>query len=252
MTPDTNDPASQSQDTVPILDLRIPGPWTSPAELYEALKKHPAGYALGEKGLVHSATGQHFSCSATPHDDDIAEIFAGSGRLTQKEVDAIAAHKVKVHLSAPGGSVEAAKAMMDAATALIQAGGAGVMIDNSAITHGKNDWLKLAADQSPGGLYWAFVAVTADTDAIWSCGMHCLGLREAELPDPPGPQEGGFIIHNFLGYTYQSGITVLDGEALGDENGPVYRVRHCPCTRFQPGTQFHNPYGVWRLEAVEE
>jgi hypothetical protein len=252
MSEDTGDLTPDAMDTVPTLELRIPGPWTQPADLYAALKNHSTSYELGENGLVHVTTGRSFRCGASPPDADIAGIFAGSGRLSRKEIDAIAAHKVKVHLSAPGGSVEAAREMMNAATALIHAGGAGVMVDNSALTHGKTDWLKLAADKEPGGLYWAYVALTNDDDMIWSCGMHCLGLRDAELPDPPGREEGAFIVHNFLGYTYQSGVTVLDGEALGDENGPMFRVRHLPHTRFKPGTPFHNSYGVWRLEASNE
>jgi hypothetical protein len=252
MIDDTDDPSSDSLDTVPRIQIRVPGPWTEPAELHAALTSHSTGYDLTENGLVDLATGRHFRCSATPPDTDIAGIFAGSGRLSPREIDAIAAHNVKVHLSAPGGSVEAAREMLKAATALINAGGTGVMIDNAAITHGKADWLKLAADKQAGGLYWTFVALTHDDEMVWSCGMHCLGLRDAELPDPPGRQEGAFIVHNFLGYTYQSGITVLDGEALGDENGPMFHVRHMPHTRFKPGAPFHNPYGVWRLEAATE
>jgi hypothetical protein len=83
--------------------------------------------------------------------------------------------------------------------------------------------------------------------------MHCLGLRDAELPtdDIPDRQIAGFLLHNFLGYTYQSGRTVIDGDTLDDESGVCFRARHVPCTRFSPATPFFNPYGVWRLEPVE-
>jgi len=81
--------------------------------------------------------------------------------------------------------------------------------------------------------------------------MHCLGLRDAEMLEVPDPEWAGFFLHNFLGYTYQSGVPVLDGEALGDEDSALYRVRHVECTRFTPQAPFHNPYGVWRLEKMD-
>lgn len=55
-----------------------------------------------------------------------------------------------------------------------------------------------------------------------------------------------------LGYAYQSGIPVVDSDALGPEGGPQLRVRHHPCTRFPAGTPCHNPYGIGRLEPVLE
>src|SRR5207248_3070114 len=139
---------------------------------------------------------------------------------SEKEVAAIAAHKVKVHVCGPGGSVKNARARMDVATAIVRAGGTGVMMDNYGNTHSAKDWLKLAGDTQPGGLYWAYVAVTAEPEEIWSCGMQCLGFRDVSLPDPPEDRElGGFLVHNFLGYVYQSGVEIKDGDPLGDEKG---------------------------------
>ena len=43
-----------------------------------------------------------------------------------------------------------------------------------------------------------------EKEQIWSCGMHCLSLRDAEMFDVPDVEWAGFFIQNFLGYTYQS------------------------------------------------
>ena len=169
----------------------------------------------------------------------------------------IASHAVKVHVSGPGGSADAARAVMDAATALVRAGGYGVMVDNSGNAHGVDDWLALAGDTQPGGLYWAYVSVTGARDEFFSAGMHCLGFRDAEILDPerlgaPDRNAVGFLLHNFLGYVYQSGIPVIDGDALGDEESAMFCARAHPCTRFRAGSPSHNPYGVWRLEPIED
>jgi hypothetical protein len=142
--------------------------------------------------------------------------------------------------------------MLAAGVAMIRAGAHGIMVDNSGNTHSPRDWLALAGDERLGGMYWAFVNVAGDEEEIFSAGMHCLGFRDAQLLDPPSREEGGDIMHNFLGYSYQSGATILDGEAIGGPMGAEFRLRHMPCTRFPADSPWHNPYGVWRLERIEE
>jgi hypothetical protein len=253
---DGNSGYDETLDGVPRIDLRIPGPWISPDELADALEEAGTGYEPGGDGtLVHAASGASFALSASEPDDQIADVFAGGGRISPAEVRRVRSHKVKVHLSTPGGSVDAARAAMNAVAALLRAGGHGVMVDNSGVTHAPRDWLDLARDpDDPGGLYWAYVAVTADDDEAYSTGMHCLGFRDAEVPldaTAGDRQAAGLLLHNFLGYTLQSGMRVLDGDPIGDEHATLFRARVRPCTRFPAGTPFFNAYGVWRLEPAE-
>ena len=229
-------------DKLPQIDLRIPGPWRAPEELDAALAEAGGEYEVtADHHLLHRATGRRLKLGVTPHDDQIHEIFDGSGRVSEQDVERIASHAVKVHVSGPGGSPDAARAIMAAGTALVRAGGYGVMVDNCGNAHSVDDWLALAGDDKPGGLYWAFVSVSAGRDEVFSAGMHCLGFRDAEMLDPeglgaPDPQAAGFLLHNFLGYVYQSGNEVHDGDALGDEEAAMFRARAHPCTRFEPGS----------------
>ena len=201
--------------------------------------------------LVHVASGQRFIIEAGDAEDEIACIFAETGRLSREEIDAITAHQVKVFVAGRGGSVEAASAMLAAGAAMIKAGGTGVMVDNCGAAHSPRDWMALAGDKKIGGMYCAFVTVTGGDDELFSTGMHCLGFSDAELPNHPSRNEGGFILHNFLGYCYQSGATILDGEAIGGPEGAEFRLRHVPDMRFPAGARFHNPYGPWRLEPIK-
>ena len=248
--------AGEGLDTLPQIDLRIPGPWRAPEELEEALAGAGGGYEVTDERLLHRPSGRRFHLGVSPHDDQIHEIFDGTGRLSKKDVNRIASHAVKVHVCGPGGSPDAARALMEAGTALVRAGGYGVMVDNSGNAHGVDDWLALAGDKQPGGLYWAYVSVTASRKEVFSAGMHCLGFRDGEMMEPeemgaPSPQAAGMLLHNFLGYVYQSGMPVIDGDALGDEQSAMFRARARPCTRFPVDSSWYNPYGVWRLEALE-
>ena len=148
---DRLEPAGEGEP-LPQIDLRVPGPWRSPQEFAERLAAHGGGYRLDGEHILHEASGARFDWGVTPHDDEIHEIFAQDGRLGDEEIDRVASHAVKVHVSGPGGSAEAARAVMNAATALVKAGGYGVMVDNSGNTHGVDDWLALAGDKKHGGL----------------------------------------------------------------------------------------------------
>ena len=247
-----------SSDVLPQILLRIPGRWASPRELGDRLRSESTGYELswpesadGGPLLVHAATGQRFDINVTGPDDQIADLFAHGGRLSDAELAAVRDHDVKVFVGGPGGSVDAARAVLRAGAAVVRAGGLGVFVDNCGSTHSPTDWLELAGDDGDGGVYWALVDLAGGPDLMFSIGMHCIGHRDAELPDPPDPNRGAYVLHNLLGYSCRAGVTLVDGEGIGGEDGPSHVLRDVPCDRFEPGTASHNPYGVWRLEPAE-
>jgi hypothetical protein len=249
-----------TEDMIPEIQLRIPGLWRSSDEVKKSIHDVAGDDWRAEEdgGLINIATGQRFQLGHSDHDDDIAQFFADTGRMSDEDVSRLATHPVKVHVTAPGGSVEAACAIMDAARVLIEAGGYGLFVDNSGIAHPPEDWRKLTDSSDNGGVFWAFVSTTAgfdrgsDEEEMFSTGMHCLGYRDAEMPCPPDKQMGAFFLNNFLGYCYQSGRAVIDGDSLNDLQGPLFRAIHHSCTRYPSHTAFFNPYGIWRLEPVME
>ena len=251
-------PAVSQQDTVPQITLRIPGPWKSPEQLQAALAKTGDGYIVpatkaGEdRYLLHQPSGRRFALWAMERDDEIVELFADSGRVSPPEVRALRNYQVKVFISGPGGSLDAARTFLAIGAAFIRAGALAIMVDNSGNCHSPRDWLALAGDKKLGGMYWAFVSVTAAPDEVFSAGMHCLGFRDAELLNPLDPKASGMMLHEFLGYTYQSGATILNGDPIGGPDGPEFILHHMECTRFPIDMPWHNPYGVWRLGNVED
>jgi hypothetical protein len=263
------DETSSEQDSVPRITLRIPGPWKSLEQLQLALVKANASYLIpesevhtapaapftnsaGEISLLHQPSGRRFALSVMERDNEITELFAGTGRMKSHELRALEKHQVKIFVTGPGGSHEAARTFLAIGKSFIKAGALGVMVDNSGNCHGPRDWLDLAGDKRMGGMYWAFVSVTASEEDVFSAGMHCLGFRDAELLDPTDPKVSGMMLHEFLGYTYQSGVTITDGDPIGGPDGPEFTLHHVECTRFPKDSPWHNPYGVWRLKKFED
>ena len=73
-----------------------------------------------------------------PPDDQFPQIFESSCRMpaAKDELATLARYSVNIGLNGPGGSREAALAMMQAGAAIVRAGGAGVFIDNCGLAHG--------------------------------------------------------------------------------------------------------------------
>src|SRR5215208_2431479 len=94
----TNETADE--DSKPMIQVRVPGPWAKQDDLIEALARSKTGYSLSERGFVHDATDTRIHLGVTEHDDELGDVFSGGhdGRMSKKELDRVAGHAVKVHL----------------------------------------------------------------------------------------------------------------------------------------------------------
>ncbi|HUY89888.1 MAG TPA: hypothetical protein VMV10_14225 [Pirellulales bacterium] len=98
--------------------LRIPGVWSDPGELLERL---PAGFRLTPETLW-LPDGAAIEFIAMPPDEQFAQIFASSCRqpAADDELAAVRRYTVNIGLSGPGGSRDAALAMLQAGAALVR------------------------------------------------------------------------------------------------------------------------------------
>jgi hypothetical protein len=232
-----------------IVALRIPGQWTHPRELVERL---PADYRLTPEALVLS-DGTHVEFGAVAADDEFAQIFRSSCRrpATADEQATVDRYSVNVLLSGSGGSLPAARAMMQAGAAIVRAGGAGVFIDNSGLAHGGSDWLALTDDGSPDALSFAFVTIVRGQTEVWTMGMHVLGLRDVVMKRSD-VEVGGFDIIEVIRYLCEGDKPVNDGHVIADLDGPRFQVR----TQASPGdlarSPMHNPFGRLQLVSLRD
>src|SRR6185295_646017 len=111
------------------------------------------------------------------------------------------------------------RTMMQAATAVIRAGGAGVFIDNSGVAHGGRHWLEMTEDGSSDALSFAFVAIIRGKMEVWTLGMHVLGLRDV-LMKRADVETGGFDIIEVIRYLARGDKPVDDDHVIADLSGP--------------------------------
>lgn len=232
-----------------IVDMRIPGLWSHPRELLDRL---PAGCRLTPETLRLS-DGTEFEFGAVPADDQFARIFRTSCRRppTDEELDTVDHYKVNVLLSGKGGSLDAARKIMQAAAAIIEAGGAGVFIDNCALAHGGQDWLEMAEDGGPDALSFAFVSIIRGDADVWTMGMHVLGLRDIVMKRTD-IEEDGFDIVEVIRYLAASEKPIDDGHILADLEGPRFQAFAQDSPADLTGSPMQNPFGRLKLVSVKD
>jgi len=246
LTQDAIMPASQP---VPEITLRIPGAWAHPGELLERM---PVGYRLTpEKLLLPDGTEIEFY--PLPPDEQFARIFQTACRrpATPDELATVGRYTVNVCLAGPGGSKAAALRMLRAGAAIIQAGGAGVFIDNSALAHGGGAWCEMAADGGADALSFAFVSLIHGEREARTMGMHILGFPELLMRHSDLGNDSDQIIE-ILRYVCSSDKPLGDGHIVADEFGPQYVTQAIPSDQRHAGSPLHNPYGSLRLKSVKD
>lgn len=228
--------------------LRIPGTWGGPKELIDQL---PSGYKFKPEALV-MPDGTEIEFGAMEADSQFADIFRTSCRQepTKEEQAAVRNYTVNVTLSGPGGSLDAARTMMQAATAILDAGGAGVFIDNSGLAHGGQHWRAMTEDGSPDALSFAFAAIIRGKTEAWTMGMHVLGLRDIVMKRTD-IEVGGFDIVEVIRYLARGDKPVDDGHIIADLDGPRFQTSFVDAPANLPGPMC-NPFGRLKLVSIRD
>ncbi len=261
-------------DATPMIELTLAVPFEHPDELHAALKRAGSEYRLGERGL-RMPDGRSIEVSVRPQDGEFAQVVCGGGgphQPSDQERRAMEEAPTLLTLMSRGGSQEAAMSMLEAGAALMEVGASGVLVRNSGMGHGAEDWLSLAGDPTGGGVHWAYVTSQRASDpdrggmfdfgfpAMFSIGMHCLGLRDVVVPTTGDDQVDWFQLNNYCGYLERSGRTPVNGDVLtaltgdpeeGGEMVPMFRVRTRDCEHLGPDHPMHNPYGLYVLEPLD-
>lgn len=239
-----------NEPTTPItITFRIPGKWS---HLREFSQRLPTGCRLTAEALILPDTTQ-IALGARAADDEFAQIFRSSCRqpAAADELATVDGYTVNILLSGPGGSLQAARTMMQAGAAVVRAGGAGVFIDNSALAHGGRHWLAMTEDGDSDALSFAFVAIVCGQTEVWTMGMHVLGLRDVVMK-PADAEADDFGIIEVIRYLSRSEKPVDDGHVLADLNGPRFRVFAQDSDKELVASPMHNPFGRLKLVSFRD
>ncbi len=242
-------------DSTPEIILCIPGQWSDRTALVTAIATQSDGYLFAGGVMMHVVSQDGFEVQVDGVDPRVPRAFELAGRrsLTPEDMLAIQAHTQVLYLIGPGGSTHAARRLMLAGVGLLKAGGLAVKVETTGSAHNKADWQKLAAHEGDEALYYGYVTlVGGDEGAFYSTGMQNLGLPDAIVRADLDPQAAANLLHNFLLYLLVEKPTLQAGQTFGLEPGaPIYRLSHEGSVYPETHEFYYNPYGTWRLSAVE-
>ena len=235
-------------DTSTYTTLRIPGAWPDAGKLVRQL---PDGFQLTRKALVFPS-GAEVEMRPMMADKQFPKVFACSclEPATDEEMEIINNYVVNVCLTAPGGSMESAYTMMQAGAAIVRAGGAGVFIDNSALSHGGANWLTMEEDGGVDALCFAFVNIVRGSKDLWTVGMHTLGLRDVIMPRAePGADEATMV--DVVLHLCNRDKPIEHGHVLDNDFVPRLKALVMKDDNFAATSPMHNPYGRLKLVNVK-
>lgn len=224
--------------------LRIPGIWSSLQQLRDSL---PDGTQLTEAKVILK-DGSECEYFVLPADEQFPQIFRSSCRRipTREEQRKVSRYTFCIALSGPGGSLEAAYQMMKAAAVIVEAGGAGVFIDNSGLAHGGQDWLNMCDMGGTDSISYAFVSLVRGLAEVWTMGFQAIGIPDLRMTRHDSEQDPDSII-DIIRYMAASDVQLDDGHLIADEHGPMFKVMKTSCSRFESGSPMHNPFGYLQL-----
>ncbi len=230
--------------------IGIPGRWPNRSDIVTSIASQSGGYLFAGMVMMKIETKDVFTLNINELDRIFKKAFsiAGRGRLTNEDLDAIDSHTFTLYLAAEGGSVEAAKKLLHAGSALLKSGGLAVKVESTGTAHRANQWEAFCANEHHGNLLQAYVTYIGSNCIYYSCGMHNLGHPDAVVEADIPPNDAAKLLHTFVGYLLVENPKLKDRETFSvDADAPRYRLIHEPCRRYAAGSLFHNPFGVWKL-----
>ena len=233
----------------PEITLRIPGAWAHPQELIDAI---PKGFQLLPDAVV-SPEGVRYGMDMLPPDEMLGPMFAEQARtpLSTDEQKTLDNFQVNICLTGPGGSMKNALNMLEAASAFVTAGGAGVFCDNSGVMHGGQHWIKLAQDGSADALTFAYVGIFRGAQQVRTVGMGIMGCPDILMTRADADIDQQLIIE-LMRYLCLTDTPIEDGHLLGDENKALFKAFQMPIEPDEFPPAMRNPLGRLKLVNMKD
>jgi hypothetical protein len=223
--------------------LRIPGTWANEELLAQAI---PSDCKLSGNSLV-LADGSQVELYVRPRDSQFLDVFKFSSRTdpTGQESERLRNYHLQVCLVGPGGSIQSASAMMRSAIPILKAGGAGVFVDNSALSFGASHWCKMADFCDADALTFGFVNVVRNKQHTYTVGMQVFGKPDLIMPTKSAGHEGSTIIDLMLKIA-TSDHSFDEGHQMDLPYARLFKVHKISDDKSPVGSPMQNPWG--RLE----
>ena len=249
-------PTVNQPDLSPLVNLRVPGQWR---DIDHFLEQLPVEGQWQDPWLRLDDLPK-VVLDWKPADNEFPAVFEISCRRPPllDEMDRVKSYTYNACVQSVGGSATAARDLIRVGAALIRSGGAGVFIDNGAISHGAVDWLDLDKHcHEPLAVFYAFVNITHTAKGYASYGMHIVGQQDGFIACDPRASEDTSsaalrTLEDFLRQAAKEQRQWKEGDVYSNEQGQRYLLKPHPHVPWlKEHNPMWNPYGRWELASRE-
>ncbi|TVT38990.1 hypothetical protein FNT36_15065 [Hymenobacter setariae] len=240
--------------------LCIPGPWANQTELITALVQARKGeYLFAGSILAHFPADTHFLLEFYDADPELPTAFQRAGlfsAMSEEALAAVANHRTVAYLlTRPDQpvSIAGARAVAQAAAALLDAGGVAVKVETAGKAFEAAKWHELLASKGNESLWELFVAVAikAADGACFTCGMHNLGLKDALVRNLP-TADAIQVLREFTYFAVTEHPELAVGHTFSlAAEAPIYHLAEVTPQPYADHPDFKNPFGMWELRAKQ-
>src|SRR5689334_16282902 len=108
--------------------IGIPGSWATRSDIVTSIAQRSEGLLFAGPVLMDTTTKQGFTLEVYEHDPQLHKAFriAGSGRISDADLEAIVQHRHTLYCHSSGVSLDAARELLSVGVGLLNAGGLAV------------------------------------------------------------------------------------------------------------------------------
>jgi hypothetical protein len=234
----------------------IPGFWHDFEQIKNTVLSSGKGnYLVVDDIFLDVKQERQYKFEIRGHDGRMKKLFEYEGNSTgikNKVLDEIEQHSHVIYITGETGSLAEAEYIAFAGAAILEAGGLAIRVETAGKAFDKKTWLNIIKKFQEADLYQLFVtdATSNKNDAVWSCGMHNLGLKDT-IVSGEEYQTAVDLITIFGYYQIIDKPVITTGEIFQpDSQSPQYKISIEPNQPYKDIDLFENPYGMWRLTRI--
>lgn len=176
---------------------------------------------------------------------------ATRGELPAEVEKEISAHRSSLYLRFPVNFLQERIRIIKYTDLARRLGGCAVKLESSGVGHAWERWFRLLSSENAFDWYCAVVMLLAGERYYYSCGMHHFGLADSATNKRLEVRDAANVLNKFNYWRMIEHRELHSGETFSlNEQSRVFRLELKPDEINPEDDLFHNPSGLWHLEAL--
>jgi hypothetical protein len=233
----------------------VPGPWLDRSDFVRRVVESEADgrYVFDGEVLADVRCQDIVKVQFLGRHPRMLEAFqaASRGDLSPEVEKEISAHRSSLYLRFPINFLQERIRVLKYTDLARRLGGCAIKLESSGVGHAWERWFRLVSSENAFDWYCAVVMLLAGERYYYSCGMHHFGLADSAANKRLEVRDAANLLNKFNYWRMIEHRELRSGETFSlNEQSRGFRLELKPDEINPEGDLFHNPRGLWHLEAL--